>query len=90
MTFGSSYREVRKTEGSRNWDSTVLLPRKTAVKPPLPDGHLPIMNTFHPAGCSIHSHLFKPLYNGQLSTTVTFPQQQQPPKGTINYTLVSS
>jgi len=23
MTFGSSYREVRKTEGSRNRDSTV-------------------------------------------------------------------
>jgi len=22
--FGSSYREVRKNEGSRNWDSTVL------------------------------------------------------------------
>jgi len=25
MIFGSSYREVRKTEGSRNQDSTVLL-----------------------------------------------------------------
>ena len=24
MTFGSSYREVRKTEGSRNRDSSVL------------------------------------------------------------------
>ena len=25
MTFGSSYREVRKTEGSRNRDSTVVI-----------------------------------------------------------------
>ena len=24
MTFGSSYREVRETEGSRNRDSTVI------------------------------------------------------------------
>ena len=27
MTFGSSYREVRKIEGSRNRDSTVLILR---------------------------------------------------------------
>ena len=25
MTFGSSYRQVRKTEGSRNRDSTVVI-----------------------------------------------------------------
>ena len=28
MTFGSSYREVRKIEGSKNRDSTVLLNKK--------------------------------------------------------------
>ena len=30
--FGSSYREVRKTEGSRNWDSTVLLMKRNAYE----------------------------------------------------------
>ena len=29
--FGSKYREVRETEGSRNRDSTVFLRLKTAV-----------------------------------------------------------